>query len=344
MNVLGIETSCDETSAAVVADGTRILSNVIASQADLHAKWGGVVPEVASRRHVEVILPVIQETLDTAGIRASDIDGIAVTNRPGLVGALLVGVSAAKAMAFALGKPAVGVHHLEGHLYSSFLADSGLTFPFLCLIVSGGHTELVVAKDHGVLESVGRTVDDAAGECFDKCARLMGLPYPGGPNVDRLTATGDRTAVAFPRAWMGETLDFSFSGLKTAVSRFIEKDQSATAIADVAASFQAAVVDVLVTKTIRAAKAVNMGTVCMAGGVAANSDLKAEMERSCAENGVRLVIPPPELCTDNAAMIAAAGTWRLERGESNSLDFDTFASQPLAKRAAIHKTSEASHA
>ena len=337
MNVLGIETSCDETSAAVVADG-RILSNIIASQADLHAKWGGVVPEVASRRHVEVILPVIQEALDTAGIRAEDIDGIAVTNRPGLVGALLVGVSAAKAMAFALGKPAVGIHHLEGHLYSNFLADAELRFPFLCLIVSGGHTELVLAKNHGELESVGRTVDDAAGECFDKCARLMGLPYPGGPNVDLLAASGDRAAVAFPRAWMGETLDFSFSGLKTAVSRFIEEDQDATPLVDVAASFQAAVVDVLVTKTIRAARSLGIRSVCVAGGVAANSGLKAEMERACAERGLRLVIPPPELCTDNAAMIAAAGTWRLERGESDRLDFNSYGSQPLADRVSIGKT------
>ena len=330
MNILGIETSCDETSAAVVKDGRIILSNVIASQADLHARWGGVVPEVASRRHVEAILPVIQEALDTAGLGAEEMDGIAVTNRPGLVGALLVGVSAAKALAFALNKPIVGVHHLRGHLYSNFLASQSLQFPFLCLIVSGGHTELVHAKGHDQLVSRGRTVDDAAGECFDKCARLMGLPYPGGPSVDRLAARGDPKSVAFPRAWMGDSPDFSFSGLKTAVSRFLEQDKGSTAMEDVAASFQAAVVDVLVAKTMRAAEMTGVDTVCVAGGVAANQSLKSSMERACAVNGLSLVIPSPVLCTDNAAMIAAAGTYRIEQGDWDPLDFNTYASQPLA--------------
>src|ERR1041384_5220925 len=204
MNVLGIETSCDETSAAVVGDGYQVYSNIVASQADLHARWGGVVPEVASRKHVESILPVIHEALDAAGMSFSDVDGIAVTNRPGLVGALLVGVSAAKALAFALKVPIVGVHHLEGHLYSSFLARPQLEFPLLALIVSGGHTEIVIAHGTGRIESIGRTLDDAAGECFDKCARLMGLPYPGGPVVDRLAAQGDPTRVAFPRSLLHE--------------------------------------------------------------------------------------------------------------------------------------------
>jgi N6-L-threonylcarbamoyladenine synthase len=213
MNVLGIETSCDETSAAVVADGRRILSNIVASQADLHARWGGVVPEVASRKHVERTLPVIHEALEAASIGWSDIDGIAVTNRPGLVGALLVGVSAAKALAYALNKPLAAVHHLEGHLYANFLAYPTLKYPFVCLIVSGGHTEILALRGEGESESMGRTRDDAAGECFDKSARLMGLAYPGGPIIDRLAAEGDPKRVPFPRAWLGDSLDFSFSGL-----------------------------------------------------------------------------------------------------------------------------------
>ncbi len=330
MNVLGVETSCDETSAAVVTEGGAILSNIIASQADLHARWGGVVPEVASRKHVERVLPVVFEALEAAGLRAEDVDGIAVTNRPGLVGALLVGVSAAKAYAFALRKPIVGVHHLEGHLYSAFLAAPDLTFPFLCLIVSGGHTELVAAHGHGDRVSLGRTRDDAAGECFDKCARLLGLPYPGGPNVDHLAAQGDPTRVAFPRAWLGDSLDFSFSGLKTAVLRFMEGDAGKTPLEDVAASFQAAVVHVLVTKTIRTARSAGLDTVCVAGGVAANRGLSSAMAAACAAEGLRLVVPPPVLCTDNAAMIAAAGLPRLLGGESDRLSFNTFATEPLA--------------
>lgn len=329
MNVLGIETSCDETSAAVVADGRQILSNVIASQADLHARWGGVVPEVASRKHVERILPVIMESLDGAKLDFADIHGFAVTNRPGLAGALLVGVSVAKALSYALEKPLVAVHHLEGHLYSGFLADPNLDFPFLVLLVSGGHTELIAAHGRDRLESLGRTRDDAAGECFDKCARLMGLPYPGGPNIDRIAQSGDPKRVPFPRAALGDTLDFSFSGLKTSVSRFIERDAGKTLVADVAASFQAAVVEVLVKKTISAVQLAGLKTVLVAGGVAANRYLAAEMQSACDAAGLRLVIPPPELCTDNAAMIAAAGSARLLRGDSDPLSFDTLAASPF---------------
>ncbi|HZO88143.1 MAG TPA: tRNA (adenosine(37)-N6)-threonylcarbamoyltransferase complex transferase subunit TsaD [Chthonomonadaceae bacterium] len=332
MNVLGIETSCDETSAAIVVDGREIKANVIASQADLHARYGGVVPEVASRKHVERLLPVVQEALDTAGLTYGDLEAIAVTNRPGLLGALLVGVSAAKALAYARHIPLVGVHHLEGHVYSNFLAapDFVHAFPLLILIVSGGHTEIVRMDGHGRYTLLGRTRDDAAGEAFDKGARLLGLPYPGGPNVDRLAVQGDPTRVPFPRAWLGDSLDFSFSGLKTAVRNFAARDAGQTPLPDVAASFQAAIVEVLTEKMRRAARATGIRTICVAGGVAANRGLKAAMQAMADEEGLRLVIPPPVLCTDNAAMIAAAGYFRLQHRPPDSLTFDTYATEPLA--------------
>ncbi len=332
MNVLGIETSCDETSAAIVVDGREIKANVIASQADLHARYGGVVPEVASRKHVERLLPVVQEALDTAGLTYGDLEAIAVTNRPGLLGALLVGVSAAKALAYARHIPLVGVHHLEGHVYSNFLAapDFVHAFPLLILIVSGGHTEIVRMDGHGRYTLLGRTRDEAAGEAFDKGARLLGLPYPGGPNVDRLAVQGDPTRVPFPRAWLGDSLDFSFSGLKTAVRNFAARDAGQTPLPDVAASFQAAIVEVLTEKMRRAARATGIRTICVAGGVAANRGLKAAMQAMADEEGLRLVIPPPVLCTDNAAMIAAAGYFRLQHRPPDSLTFDTYATEPLA--------------
>jgi len=331
VNVLGIETSCDETSAAIVSDGVTIRSSIVASQSDLHAVYGGVVPEVASRKHVEQMIPVICEALSEAQMTYADIDALAVTNRPGLLGALLVGVSAAKALAYSLDRPIVGVHHLEGHIYSAFLTAPEIIheLPLLALIVSGGHTQIMRMTDHGAYQLLGRTRDDAAGEAFDKGARLLGLPYPGGPNLARLALAGDPGKVAFPRAMLGDSLDFSFSGLKTSLRTFTMRDNGATPAADIAASYEAAIVYVLTEKLRRAARSTGIRTVAVTGGVAANRSLAAALTEMSNEEGLRLVAPVPELCTDNAAMIAAAGFYRLQSGADSSLDFDTFATESL---------------
>lgn len=320
--ILGIETSCDETAAAVVKNGREIVSNVVASQIESHKRFGGVVPELASRHHVEDISLVIEEAMDKANIRFEDIDAIAVTEGPGLVGALLVGISAAKAISFAKNIPLIGVHHIAGHIYANRLITE-LQFPLLSLVVSGGHTELVYMEKHGSFEVIGETRDDAAGEAYDKVARTLHLPYPGGPHIDRLAHEGN-ASIKLPRAWLEEgSYDFSFSGLKSAVINTLhnanQKGEELCA-ADVAASFQESVIEVLTEKTLRAAKEYKVRQVLLAGGVAANKGLRTALtERFNALDGIELVIPPLSLCTDNAAMIAAAGTVLYEQGKRSKL-------------------------
>jgi N6-L-threonylcarbamoyladenine synthase len=325
VRILGIESSCDETAAAVVEDGRRELSNVVASQVEMHAQWGGVVPEAASRQHVPWIVPTIERALAEAG---GSVDAIAVTRGPGLVGSLLVGMSAAKAFAWARGLPLVGVNHLEGHVYANWLAEGAEPeLPLVCLIVSGGHTDLILMREHLRYERLGRTRDDAAGEAFDKVARMLELGYPGGPAVQRAAESGDPGAVPMPRAWLPDSYDFSFSGLKTAVLRLWEGGTKPRA-ADVAAAFQESVVDVLVEKTRRAAVESGARTVLLAGGVAANARLR---ERFAAEMPVRFLYPPIRLCTDNAAMIAAAGCFRVAAGQVDGFDLDVAPSLPLVR-------------
>jgi N6-L-threonylcarbamoyladenine synthase len=323
VRVLGIETSCDETAVAIVEDAS-ILANVIASQVDLHARFGGVVPEIASRAHVEALTPLMDEAMERAGLRFADLDGVAVTVGPGLVGALLVGIAAAKAVALATRAPLIGVNHLEGHLYANFLEHEGPLVPAVCLIVSGGHTMLVhVPREHRY-RVLGQTVDDAAGEAFDKIARFLGLGFPGGPALDRLAGDGDPEAIAFPRAMADSgDYDFSLSGLKTAVLRHVRRERSAgreVDLADVAASFQEAIVDVQVSKTMRAVRETGVPTVLLGGGVVANSRLRSRMAAAGSEHGVRVLVPSPALCTDNGAMIAMAGAARLALGERTALD------------------------
>ncbi len=320
MLILGIETSCDETAAAVIDSGVRILSSTVASQVEIHTRYGGIVPEVASRQHILAIIPVIDQALNEAGVGWADLDGIAVTCGPGLAGSLLIGVNAAKAIALARGLPLTGVNHLEGHIYANWLAESGPErplFPLLCLIVSGGHSDLILMKGHGDYTLLGRTRDDAAGEAFDKAARILELGYPGGPAIQAAAESGS-PSLQLPRAWLKGTNDFSFSGLKTALMRLAEGGGISDR-ADAAASFQEAVVDVLVTKSAAAAREYGVKQLALAGGVAANGALRQRLTQS---SPVPVLIPEPELCTDNAAMIAACGYFRFLAGRVDGLDLD----------------------
>lgn len=334
--ILAIESSCDETAAAVVKNGREVLSNVISSQIDLHTLYGGVVPEIASRKHTENINPVIREALKTANVTLKDIDAIAVTYGPGLVGALLVGVSAAKALSFATGIPLVGVHHIEGHISANYIENKELEPPFVCLVVSGGHSHLVKVLDYGEYEILGRTRDDAAGEAFDKVARAIGLGYPGGPKIDKVSKEGNPEAIHFPRAKVeGSVYDFSFSGLKSAVLNYLnqcEMKGESYVQADVAASFQKAVVDVLVEHTMEGIRETGMKRLALAGGVASNTALRTAMEEACNREGIEFFRPSPILCTDNAAMIGAAGYYEFIKGNISGYDLNAIPALKLGER------------
>lgn len=333
---MAIESSCDETAAAVVKNGREVLSNIISSQIDLHTLYGGVVPEIASRKHIEKINQVIEEAIKTAQVTMDDIDAIAVTYGPGLVGALLVGVSAAKALAFATGKPLVGVHHIEGHICANYIENLELEPPFMSLVVSGGHSHLVVVKDYGEYEIIGRTRDDAAGEAFDKVARAIGLGYPGGPKIDKLSKEGNPDAIKFPRAKVDENVyDFSFSGLKSAVLNYLNMAQmkgEEVNAADIAASFQKAVTDVLVDHAIEGAKQYGFTKLAIAGGVASNSGLRSAMVEACSKSGIEFYHPSPIYCTDNAAMIGVAGYYEYIKGARSGLDLNAVPNLKLGQR------------
>ncbi|NMB02395.1 MAG: tRNA (adenosine(37)-N6)-threonylcarbamoyltransferase complex transferase subunit TsaD [Firmicutes bacterium] len=330
---LGIETSCDETAAAVIKNGTEILSNVVLSQIDIHQKYGGVVPEIASRHHIEAIFPVINEALAKAEVTLDDIEVIAVAYGPGLVGSLLVGVGAAKAVAFAAKKPLVGVNHIEGHIYANFLTGQEINPPLVCLTVSGGHTDLLVIPRLGEYQILGRTRDDAAGEAFDKVARVLGLPYPGGPQIEKLAREGDPHAISFPRGLLEPgNFDFSFSGLKTAALNYLnqaKQKQEDVPLADFAASFQWAIIDVLTQKLMAAAREQGVKQVILSGGVAANSTFREHVQKQAEQEGMTLLYPPKHLCTDNAAMIASAGYFSYRVGQRSDYALNAVASLRL---------------
>ena len=334
--ILAIESSCDETAAAVVKNGREVLSNVINTQIAIHTEYGGVVPEIASRKHIENINPVIRKALEDAGVTLDDIDAIGVTYGPGLVGALLVGVAEAKAIAFAKNKPLVGVHHIEGHISANYVENKELEPPFVALVVSGGHTHLVKVNGYGEYEIVGRTRDDAAGEAFDKVARAIGLGYPGGPKIDKLAKEGNPDAIEFPRAHVDDApYDFSFSGIKSAVLNYINSaNMQGKEInrADVAASFQKAVVDALVSRAVRLAKECRMDKLAIAGGVASNSALRAAVQEECTKNNIRFYSPSPILCTDNAAMIGAAAYYEYIKGVRHGYDLNAIPNLKLGER------------
>ena len=329
MYILGIDTSCDDTAAAVVENGTKIISNIVSSQNELHRKFGGIVPEIASRRHIEMIWPVVDEALNNAGLQFKDISAIAVCHGPGLIGSLLVGVCFAKSLSFVNKIPLIAVNHLEGHIFSSFLEEPIPGFPFIALVVSGGHTSLYRVEGFGKYKELGRTVDDAAGEAFDKVAKLLNLGYPGGPFIDALAEKGNPEAIHFPRPYMNKGFDFSFSGLKTSVLTCVKKD-SRISKEDIAASFQSSVVDVLVKKTFEAAKAEGISRIVLTGGVSANRRLREIIQKKAHGQDIRVHMLSSSLCTDNAAMIASAGFYHFKEGHISNYDLNPKAYLPLA--------------